>query len=116
MKLIHNLLIAFYNVGHFVFKEELLCLPYEINVPFFSMTFYEQDHLGDPAINNELKKRSEWIDMYYYFLKIIGKNYDITERLTVFGRATIPMEDFLYTLWISLDRHFAHVEVSFFFN
>jgi hypothetical protein len=116
MKLIHNLLIAFYNLEHYVFKEELFCLPPEINVPFFSMTFYEQDHLGDEAIQKELKKRGDWVDMYYYFLKIIGKNYDVNERLTVFGKSTIPLEDFLFTLWIVLDRHFVHFEVFFKFK
>lgn len=96
-KLMHNMLFHFAFIDYYVLKEDLLCLSRQVEIPIITFTDYEIEYLLSSEIAHVNKEREIIRELYFYFKKIIGINYEVEQRKKLFfGEAEMRLDDFVY--------------------
>ena len=96
-KFMHNFLFHLAFFEEYALKEDLLCLPQKIEIPLITFTDYEIDYLLSKEIGIVGKEREIIRDLYFYFKKILGINYEVEQRKRLlFGETDLKLDDFVY--------------------
>ena len=96
-KFMHNMLFHFAFIDYYVLKEDLLCLSRQVEIPIITFTDYEIEYLLSPEIAHVNKEREIIRELYFYFKKIIGINYEVEQRKKLFfGESEMRLDDFVY--------------------
>lgn len=96
-KFMHNMLFHFAFIDYYVLKEDLLCLSRQVEIPLITFTDYEIDYLLSSEIAHVNKEREIIRELYFYFKKIIGINYEVEQRKKLFfGESEMRLDDFVY--------------------
>ena len=100
-KFIHNIFFYFGFIDEYIYKQDLLCLPTDIDIPLFTFSFYEVDYLLSSELANIVHERKQVKEAYYYFKKIISANYNLEQRKLIFrGQDEPSLDDFIYVYYL----------------
>lgn len=104
-KFIHNFFVHLAFINHYQLKADLLCLPVEVDIPFFTLTPYEITEIMSDEIRNFYPEKKELKDHFFYFRKIMALNYSPDERrMLFFGENEVSLENFMYGVYIIKSR------------
>ena len=96
-KFMHNFLFHIAFIDDYVMKEDILCLARKVDLPIITFTDYEIEYLLSSEIAHTKKEREMIRELYYFFKKIIGINYDSEQRKKLFfGEPEMRLDDFVY--------------------